>query len=221
MTPAAVIFDLDGTLVDSAPSAAHAANQALKSLGHPPLPDQMIRSFIGNGADVLMQRCLVALDQNPDSAAVGAASRAMQDAYAADPASHSVIYPGVQQLLQALQDAGRPMAICSNKPAALVPPVLEHFGLDRYFAVITGAGDAPLKPDPTMLLATCRALGTDPARGLFVGDSEVDAATAKAADMHFALFSGGYRKSPTSRMFHHLLFDDHPALIRQLGVSQG
>ena len=164
MTPAAVIFDLDGTLVDSAPSAAHAANQALEAMGHPPLPDQMIRSFIGNGADVLMRRCLVALDQTPDSAAVAAASRAMQDAYAADPASHSAVYPGVHRLLQTLQDAERPMGICTNKPAALVPPVLEHFGLDRYFAVVTGAGDAPLKPDPKMLLATCRALGTDPTR---------------------------------------------------------
>ena len=121
------------------------------------------------------------------------------------------LYPGVAEALDALSGAGHPMGICTNKPEGPARAVLRHFGLDRHFRLVIGGDSLPTrKPDPAPLLAALRGLGTGPA--LFVGDSEVDAETAKAAATPLALYSGGYRTATVDSLGAKVIFDDFHAL---------
>jgi len=121
------------------------------------------------------------------------------------------VYPGVADLLETLARGGHAMAICTNKPEAPARTVLRQFGLAQHFSVVIGADTlAERKPHPAPLLAALAALGVP--RAVFVGDSEVDAETAAAAGLPFALFSGGYRKTPVTAMGARLIFDHHTAL---------
>ena len=128
-------------------------------------------------------------------------------------------YQGVEAALQALQTAGHRLAVCTNKPLAPANAVLRHLGLAAYFDVVLG-GDSglPRKPDPAPLFETLRLMGAGPAA--YVGDSEVDAATAEAAELPFFLFTEGYRHAPADSLPHRALFSDFtelPGLIRALG----
>jgi phosphoglycolate phosphatase len=121
----------------------------------------------------------------------------------------TVLYPGVLETLRHFQALGHPMAICTNKPEAPARKLLEAFGLTQYFAAVVG-GDtcATRKPAPGPLLQTVEMLGAE--RCLFIGDSEVDAATAQAAQMPFVLFTGGYCHVPFETLTRAAQFDDWP-----------
>jgi phosphoglycolate phosphatase len=216
MRPAAVVFDLDGTLVHSAPDIHAAACAALAALGRPPLDLATVTGFVGNGTAVLMRRCLDATGGG-DAALHAAALAQFSAAYAADPATLTRPYPGVEGALAALAAAGVPMAVCTNKPQALAAAVLERLGLNPPFALLVGGGAGhPLKPDPAGLLDCIARLGATPATALYVGDSETDAATARAAAVRFALFAGGYRHAPVAGLGADLIFDRFdrlPALV--------
>jgi phosphoglycolate phosphatase len=207
----AVVFDLDGTLIHSRPDIHAAANAALVGLGRPTLGIEAVTGFIGNGAQVLMRRCLEAT-----GGAAGleeAAVARFMAAYAAAPAALTRPYPGVVAALEALAEAGLPMAVCTNKPQDLSAAILDALDLARFFPVlIGGGGDHPLKPDPAGLLAAIERLGGDPATALFVGDSETDAETARSGGLRFALFTGGYRKAPAESLGADHLFDHFDAL---------
>ena len=210
----AVIFDLDGTLIDSAPDLRAAANAMLADLGAAPLGLAEVRGFIGNGVPKLVERCLGARGLGAEVYGQGLA--AFTAHYDANPAALTVLYPGARAALEQLAES-HVLGLCTNKPEAPARKLLAHFGLDHLFgAVVGGDSLAVRKPDPAPLRATMRALGASTA--IYVGDSEVDAETAQATRVPFALFTEGYRKTPPVRIPHWRAFshhDDLPRLIRQ------
>jgi len=214
----AIIFDLDGTLIDSAPDIHAAANKVFEAKGLQPFSFEVVRGFIGNGVGVLVSRLL--RSQGLDDAGALQAElvesfiRLYEEAF-----DLMAVYPGVMTALESLSAQGHPMGICTNKPEAPARAALRHFGLDRHMRVLIGGDSlAQRKPDPAPLQAALAALGAGPA--LFVGDSEVDAGTAQAAGMAFALYTEGYRKTSADQLGAKLVFSDYsalPGLVRHLG----
>lgn len=205
--PAALVFDLDGTLVHSLPDIHKAVGQLLAEHDRAALDLATVQSFVGNGVPTLVKLVAKANDLGSSDEDLQALTARMLEIYGAASADLTRPYPGVVAALSALQSAGHPMAVCTNKPEGPARHILEKLDLARFFSVVVG-GDtlAQRKPDPTPLIHSFEALGRT--TGWFVGDSEVDAGTAKAAEIPFALFSEGYRKSPVSEITHTLLFSD-------------
>lgn len=213
MTP--VIFDLDGTLIHSAPDIHAAVCDVLAEDGIAGPDLAAVTGFIGNGVRVLAQRVIahLGLQQAADTLA-----HRIETRMKASPAGLTLPYPGVIAALTGLRAAGHPMALCTNKPEAAALAVLDSMDLGRFFDVVIGGGRVALKPDPAPLLL-CRAeLGGGPA--VYVGDSEVDAETAARAALPFLLFTGGYRKTPVAELPHRAAFDHFdrlPALVAAQG----
>ena len=207
---AAVIFDLDGTLVDSAPDIHAAVNRLLLVEGAPPLAFNMVKQFIGNGVPTLIARVMAAQGRAGDDLHARWLVRFMAD-YADGATDLTRLYPGVPEALAALRGAGHVLGICTNKPEAPARHVLESFGLAGYFAVVLGGDSMTVrKPDPAPLRAVAEALGHGPV--IFVGDSEVDAETAEAAGVPFLLFTEGYRKSDVEAIAHAARFESFAML---------
>lgn len=208
--PLNLVFDLDGTLIDSAPQIHAAANFVMGSIGLPSVSDVAVRGFVGNGVDVLVGR-LMAYHGLDDSAAlrtelVGGFVKIYEEAF-----DLTTLYQGVSTALSDLALAGHRLAICTNKPESPARAVLRHFRLEAYFPVVLGGDTLPQrKPDPEPLWATLRQM--PPGKAVFVGDSEVDAETALAAGVPLALFTGGYRKERADALGAKLIFDSHAAL---------
>lgn len=208
----AVIFDLDGTLIDSAPDIAATANRVLTEAGLATLPAPVITSFVGHGARVLIARCVAEIGAGDVDSLLIHFVKLYEQAF-----DLTALYPNVVTALTALQMVGHPMAVCTNKPLVPAQKALEHFGLVGFFPVVIG-GDSlnQRKPDPEPLHHAARLLGTD--EYVFVGDSEVDAETAARAEAPFFLFTLGYRKAPISALPHTVAFEnfaDLPGLIAQ------
>ena len=204
-----IVFDLDGTLIDSAPDIRAAANIMLAGEGAAPLDMATTISFIGNGIPKLVERAMRA--RNLPAADHARLTEAMLDAYDKNPATLTRLYDGLGALLPRLRSDGHRLGICTNKPLAPTRQILDILGITGLFDVIIG-GDtlAVKKPDPAPLNAAYEALG-DGAR-LYVGDSEVDAETAERANVPFALFTQGYRKVPVEDLTHEIAFADFAEL---------
>lgn len=206
----ALVFDLDGTLIHSAPDIHAAANKVLENNGLGSLPYATVRSFIGNGVESLISRLLGAHGQPTDG---DQHARMVREFVSIYEQAHDLtsLYPGVAESLTSLRAAGHALGICTNKPEGPARAVLCHFGLDRHFQVVIGGDTLPTrKPDPAPLRAALGALGDRAA--LFIGDSEVDAATARAADVPLAIFTEGYRSTPAEALGARIVFDDFHAL---------
>ncbi|MCH2096093.1 MAG: HAD-IA family hydrolase [Rhodobacteraceae bacterium] len=200
---ARIVFDLDGTLIDSAPDIRNIANAALKKIGFAPISLQETHSFIGEGIQVFVEKMRQARDV-PDTYQ----DDLLDDLVARydDAVELTEMYPGVSDSLQDL--SGRhTLGICTNKLYRPCIAVLEHLDIAHHFSTVWG-GDNRLarKPDPAPLLAAFAELGAGPC--LYVGDSEVDAQTARRADVPFILFTQGYRKSPVDDIPHTVALDD-------------
>ena len=208
-----VVFDLDGTLIHSAPDLQAAANKMLADYGLAPLDMATIESFIGNGVPKLVERCLRVYNKPLSDEAIDK----MRGYYDADPYTLTTPYPGVVDCLHRLKAAGIKLAVCTNKPVAPALTILDGLDLTKYFDVVVGGDTYPThKPDPQPLLGCMAKMGAEMANTVYVGDSETDALTAKNADMTFALFSGGYRKTPCEDLRHHFLFDNFSDLTPYL-----
>lgn len=213
----AVVFDLDGTLIDSAPDIHAAANRLMARHGFAPFPEAEIRSFIGKGVGHLVACCLHARGGPHDAAR----QAQLVDEFLAEyesAVSLTEIYAGVPAALSRLACDGILLGLCTNKPQRASRVVLAHLGLSSYFPVVVGGDSLPeRKPHPAPLRATIDALGA--ARAVFVGDSEIDAETAERAGVPFALHTEGYRKSPVAEIAHggtFCTFAELPAVVARL-----
>ncbi|MET0329678.1 MAG: phosphoglycolate phosphatase [Luteimonas sp.] len=186
------LFDLDGTLVDSASDIAAAVNRLLAELGHARVEEATVRSWIGDGARQLITSALRhAGDPQDIDAVMPRFMRHYADCLLLDPQ----LYPGVVPTLQALRAQGVRLAVCTNKPAQFVPPLLDALEIDGFFDAVLGAGDLPeRKPHPLPLLHLAEGFGVDIARCLMIGDSAADAGAAIAAGAPLVLVGYGYRR---------------------------
>ncbi len=199
-----IVFDLDGTLVDSAPDIAAAANKMLEGEGLEPLDLATITSFIGNGLPKLVERVMRARRIGPQH--FERLYDEMKDFYNAAPADESKPMPGVPALLRKLKADGHRLGVCTNKPEEPARLMLALLGLESYFDTVVG-GDAleQKKPHPAPLNLAFDRLGAGPR--LYVGDSEIDAEVALAAAVRFAIFTQGYRKQAIEGLPHEFRFD--------------
>jgi phosphoglycolate phosphatase len=183
VTVRAVLFDLDGTLLDSAPDLAAAANRMLAELGLAPRDPAVIATYIGKGIPRLVERTLTgALDATADAALFARALPIYERYYAEESGRRSVPYPGVVDGLRMLREAGLPLACITNKAERFTVDLLERTGLNGFFgAVVCGDTVARKKPDPEPVLAACARLGVRPAEALMIGDSANDVQAARAA----------------------------------------
>ena len=211
----AVVFDLDGTLVDSAPAIMGVAGRFLAELGAKPLNLAETKRFVGRGVPRFLEQALAARGIGMEGFDRHLAR--FHALYEAAPGEENVPYPGVGEMLEALAGAGVALGLCTNKPAAPTRNVLESLGWGGVFGAVVAGDTLPVKkPDPAPLTHAIAALGADPAAVLYVGDSETDAETAAAAGIPFALYSEGYRKSPVEAMRAAFVFDRHEALVRHV-----
>lgn len=199
--PKAVVFDLDGTLVDSAPDIARACNAAFAPLGVPPFPLDDVKAMIGGGSAVLIERAIRAagLPVTPERHAE-VLGRFMC-VYCDVSAEGRGLYPGAIETLARLKSDGVATALCTNKPAAVTSIAVAALGLGPHLDFVLGAtDDVPKKPDPAMLNACCRALGVHPREAVMVGDSGADNGAARAAGAAIVLVDFGYAKSPVASL---------------------
>ena len=212
---ARIVFDLDGTLIDSAPDIQMGVNLMLADEGIAPLSLEQVKSFIGNGLPHLVRLVIGATPLRiEDHARHLKQVLAHYDAVNGD---QTRPYPGVVDRLDALKAAGHRLAVCTNKPEAPARDIGAKRGLTQCEAVIGGDSLPERKPDPAPLNAAFEGLGEGPE--IYVGDSEVDAETAHRAAVPFLLFTEGYHKRPLDEMpqsgrFAH--FDDLSDLIDSL-----
>jgi len=207
-----VVFDLDGTLVDSSTDVANATNALIRELGGAVLPDERIVRMVGEGAPLLVRRALAAAGLNPETE--GALPRFLT-IYGERALEHTRPYDGIPAVLDWL--VGRvPLAVLTNKPLAATGCVLAGLGLAAYFGDTIG-GDSPFgrKPDPRGLLHLARAHEADPGDTLMVGDSWIDRDTARAAGTRICLarYGFGFRIPPDQLRPDDLLIDRPPDLI--------
>jgi phosphoglycolate phosphatase len=189
---AGILFDLDGTLLDTLQDLADSTNRCLARLGLPGHPVQDYRFYVGEGLGNLARRTLPAERQDP------ATIQALQELFSRDYGEHwadkTRPYEGIAGLLDELSSRGVPMAVLSNKPHAFAVDMVEHFLGSWKFAAVFGARDShPRKPDPAAALEAGAAMGLAPSRVLYAGDSRTDMETARNAGMFAVGVLWGFR----------------------------
>jgi phosphoglycolate phosphatase len=193
-----VIFDLDGTLIDSRLDLVHSVNAALRHIGRPELPDDVIASYVGDGAPILIQRALGG--ETVDEALVRQGLQFFLTYYREHKLDHTTVYAGIPEALSAIQNSGngspkanarstsngipRHMAVLSNKPVVPSRAIVEALGLGQFFMQIYGGNSfATKKPDPEGALKLLQETGVRPEDAAIVGDSHVDVETGRNAGL--------------------------------------
>jgi phosphoglycolate phosphatase len=189
-----VLFDLDGTLLDTIEDLAEGANRMLAEIGRPLRSQSEIHGFVGKGIADLVRRCLTEGEGSRATLAeIDAAVAVFRRHYAEVNGRSTRIYPGVEESLAALAGQGMRLACVTNKAAAFTEPLLERMNLARWFdAVVSGDTLAVKKPDPAMIHHACALLGIPAGAALMIGDSENDALAARQAGSPVLLLTYGY-----------------------------
>lgn len=217
----ALAFDLDGTLVDSAPGLAHAIDRTLEDLRLPQAGLERVSTWIGNGADIMMARALTfALGREPQPEEQRDARVLFDRHYADTVDAGSTLFPQVKQTLEALKAAGLPMAIVTNKPTPFVAPLLASLGIADAFSLIIGGDDVPVKkPHPAAIFMVLGTFGVLPDELLFVGDSRNDIQAAQAAGVPNVGMTFGYNYGePIATSQPDLTLDSFDELLPALGL---
>lgn len=202
-----VIFDLDGTLIDSAPDLQAAVAKVLQEEGKAPLDLATIKTFVGDGVSKLIERVMRHSFGEVEAERHQELLARFLHHYEAAPTALTRLYPFVAESLQRLREVGHRLALCTNKPAALSRTILEELEIAHHFSALVGGDSLPVrKPDPAPLYSAAAGLGKG--LTLYVGDSEIDAQAAQAAGFPFLLFSEGYRKKPIAEIPHDASFSD-------------
>ncbi|MGF1680991.1 phosphoglycolate phosphatase [Photobacterium minamisatsumaniensis] len=191
-----IVFDLDGTLLDSVPDLAEAADKTMQALGRPRVTVEQVTTWIGNGADILIGRALsqsIEVDPELDPTLHQQARQLFDRFYEEGGHQKSALYDGVKETLAAFHQAGIPMAIVTNKPAQFVPHLLEQHEIADYFVDVIGGDTFPLKkPDPYALHWLMEKHQLAASEMLMVGDSRNDILAAKAATCYVVGLTYGY-----------------------------
>ena len=206
-----IVFDLDGTLVDTAPDLVAATNHVLEHVGLPPVDGESLRPHIGYGAKRMIESSTAAA--NLSAAEHEALLERFLDYYGAHIAVGSRPFEGTVEALEAFKAAGATLAVCTNKREAMSRQLLDALDLSRYFAALAGRDTlAESKPHPGHLLGTISMAGGDAARAVMVGDSNVDIATAKAAKVPVVAVSFGYSDAPVASFKPDAIIDHYSEL---------
>ena len=219
---ATIVFDLDGTLVDTAPDLTNALNDVLVRRGHAAVPGETIRACVGHGAKAMIEQALRRLGADGDF------ERMLEEFlvhYEANIAAESRPYPGAVAALEGLAAQGATLAICTNKREHLTRKLLQELDLSRYFSGLAGRDTCPVsKPDPAHLLGTIELAG-GPRTAVMVGDSDIDVMTANAAGVPIVLARFGYGPAPKDGARADALIDHfdelQPRLERMLEGAAG
>lgn len=212
-----IIFDLDGTLVDSAPDLHVAANAMLAEFDLAPYSQDEIRGFIGHGIRNLVQKCLDGQAEMAACPDIETALASMIRHYSAAPATLSKLYGGLDCLLPSLAGKGMKLGVCTNKDEDIARKMIDLLGLGSFFGSVIGAAEGrKRKPDPEPVNLCLGELGLSPEETLYVGDSEADEAAAKAAALPFGFYTNGYRHAPVEAFSYAFRFDHFRTFEMQL-----
>ncbi|HAC30822.1 MULTISPECIES: phosphoglycolate phosphatase [Marinobacter] len=193
-TPAAVLFDLDGTLIDTAPDFIRCLNQLRQQHGMPALPAEQIRRSVSNGARAMIR---VGFGLEPEHEGYPEKHTAFLDLYELGVAVETTLFPGMDVLLSSLESRGIPWGIVTNKPARFAVPLIEALDLaQRCAALICPDHVAERKPHPESLLLACRQIQVEPIKSVYVGDHERDIEAGRNAGMHTIAVRYGYIEQP-------------------------
>lgn len=214
---ASIAFDLDGTLVDTAPDLVRALNAVIIPEGLAAVPVERLRAMVGRGARALLERAHAEQDRPLASDHAVTLVERFIDIYQDGIADHSRLFPGVEATLDRLADAGATLSVCTNKPSGLSDQLIEAFGLTRYFARIIGPDRTSAKKPAADHIFT--ALGTGHVRAAMIGDSAPDVDAARAAGIPSIVMSYGYSEAPAGslgadRLLHD--FSDIPGALADI-----
>ncbi len=191
-----IIFDLDGTLIDSVPDLALAVNNTMQDLNRDIFCLDVIRSWVGNGSAILIKRALssdVVIDDDLDGELFNKAHKIFLEQYKLNVCNETLMFDGVKQTLQSLKDRGFILSIVTNKPIEFVKPILDGFKIEELFSLYIGANSLKYKkPNPAPLLYVCEKLGFNIEESVMVGDSKNDILAANNCNMHSIAVSYGY-----------------------------
>lgn len=210
----ALVLDLDGTLIDSVPQVHAAMNQVLTQIGRRPLSLSETKNLIGDGATATIEKALKLTGEAGAPEQVAEFLRRYLSDYATNPVSHTVIYPGVVETLETLAAQGVMMGICSNKPQASTLPVLAALKLDRFFCTVACGDSVPhRKPDGRHVTLTLERMGASLQSAAMVGDSEIDIAAARNAEIPSVAVSYGYCRIPMAELRADIVIDHFSDLL--------
>lgn len=208
--PKAVLFDLDGTLIDSVPDITEAVAELMRSEQLPPFSEAQVRRMVGRGVRALVRRAYDAQGIALDELSLDHRTDAMMEIYPRHLMGRTTLTPGVREAIAFFRSGGVPMAVVTNKPQSAAETILRHFRLTDAFAVVIGDTEngLPRKPQPDMLLSALARLYVHPRDAIMVGDSSIDIRAAKAGRIRAVALRCGYASEPLETFEPELMIED-------------
>ncbi|HEY4344960.1 MAG TPA: HAD-IA family hydrolase [Parvibaculum sp.] len=224
MTRATLLFDLDGTLADTAGDLCETMNVVLVEHGRRRVPESRVRHLVGGGARLLLERGFAETGEPASEALLDQTLKEFIAYYSAHIADHTKLWPGIEPLLVRLSDADVGLAVCTNKVEHLSRQLLAQLRIEQYFPVVIGGDTLPVKkPDPEHLFEAVRRLGGDLSTTIMVGDSETDIDAAKNARLPSICVSFGYTRIQVPELGADVVidhFDEFPSALAKLLPAQ-
>lgn len=218
--PSAIVWDLDGTLIDSAADLAQALNALLVDAGHPAIAANRVRPMIGDGVEKLIERGFAAAGETLSQSRQQSLIRRFISAYTDCATDNTRLYPGARLVLQHFADAGVRQGLCTNKPESISRKIIANLLLTDFFAAVVGGDTTETKkPNPLPLRSCIFALDVTPERSVMIGDSAIDVATARAAGVGVGLVSHGYSRTDVATLGADFVVDQLPSVTKILGRS--
>ena len=218
----ALLFDLDGTIIDSAPDVCASVNRTLDTMGRPPITVETTKMLVGFGARTLCEKTLAMTGGAGCEEDIDLLLTGFLDSYRKNPSEHTVIFHGALEALNFFKDAGIQLGICTNKPEATCFPVLDALELRHFFSsVICGDTLEFRKPDPRHVFHTLDDMGADLNDAAFIGDSEADIEAANNAGMPSVLVTFGYCHVPFDELGANAIIDHFHELDGALSKIAG
>ena len=219
----ALLFDLDGTIIDSAPDVCASVNRVLKTMDRPSVDVETIKMLVGYGARTLVEKTLEKTGVPGSEEDIDFLFEGFLESYRQNPSEHTVLFPGARAALERFEKTGIQLGICTNKPEATCFPVLDALDLKRYFpTVICGDTLEYRKPDPRHIYHTLDAMGASRDAAAFIGDSEADIKAANNANLPSVLVTFGYCHEPFESLDANALidhFDQLDGALAQIAAS--